>query len=59
MYTDMVIIVVYSATCTSYVLTQARHAMVLHGRVNLSFNGVRCTEKEDQYCYVFCEGIIA
>lgn len=35
MYTDMVIIVVYSATCTSYVLTQAKHAMVLHGRVNL------------------------
>lgn len=35
MYTDMVIIVVYSATCTSYVLTQAKHAMVLYGRVNL------------------------
>lgn len=42
----MVIIVVYSATCTSYVLTQAKHAMVLHGRVNLGFNGVRCTEKK-------------
>lgn len=59
MYTDMVIIVVYSATCTSYVLTQAKHAMVLHGRVNLGFNGVRCTEKKDQYCYAFCEGITA
>lgn len=35
MHTDMVIIVVYSATCTSYVLTQAKHAMVLYGRVNL------------------------
>lgn len=46
MYTAMVIIVVYSATCTSYVLTQAKHAMVLHGRVNLSFNGVRCTGKK-------------
>lgn len=31
----MVIIVVYSATCKSYVLTQAKHAMVLYGRVNL------------------------
>lgn len=59
MYTAMVIIVVYSAICKSYVLTQAKHAMVLHGRVNLGFNGVRCTEKKDQYCYAFCEGITA
>lgn len=55
MYTDMVIIVVYSATCTSYVLTQAKHAMVLHGRVNLNFNGVRCTEKKINTAMHFVE----
>lgn len=51
----MVIIVVYSATCKSYVLTQAKHAMVLYGRVNLGLY----REKKDQYCYAFCEGITA
>lgn len=54
MYTSSVLSCVFG-TCKSCLL---KRNAVLHGRMNLGLNSVRCTEK-DQYCNASCEGISA